>query len=319
MSIRLDAVALACALLAAAAAAGLAPAPAPTTPHALPTAASKIERITLPDGTTAVRDARGHAIPLRPYQRIASLSIMADALLCELAEPQRVISASFWSTGPWTHRLGSLPRLKGLDELESIIALKPDLVLISSFGGELDRIERLRTAGLTVCDLGPQGGFTCLATSAHLIAALLGDDTRGERFVHALRSRLDAVAADMPATAPRRTALYVQCIGDTLFGGTVGTSFHDVITAAGLRDRAADAGYSGWPQYTIEDLLRLNPDLIVTMDGSSERIRRLPRAERLHACQNSHGIIELPTALLQCPGPVMLDAAEALHVSAAGQ
>jgi iron complex transport system substrate-binding protein len=289
---------------------------APVANHALPAQEIPVETVLLADGRTAVRDVRGALIPLFPYRRIASLSIQSDAILCEVCEPERVVSACHWSVGPWTHRLGALPRLKALENLEAVIALHPDLVLISTFGGELDRVQRLREAGLTVCDLGPQGGVMTLAANARLLGTLLGCPDRAERFVRNFTARLARVAGDVPA-ARRRTAIYVQCIGDSLFGGTRGTSYHDVLTAAGLIDAAAER-YSGWPQYGVEQLITLDPERLVTLRGSAERLRRLPGVMAMRAMRDPAGIIELDDALLQCPGPVMLDAAEALHALAYG-
>lgn len=269
--------------------------------------------LTLADGRSAVADMRGTPIPLGDYRRIASLGIQSDALLVELCEPNRLACACAWSVGPWTHRLGSLPRLRALDDLESIIALKPDLVLVSTFGGDLDRIARLREAGLTVCDLGPQGGVASLQANARLLGRLLNEPRRAELFLTAFQRRFAAVAAHLPAE-PRRSAVYVQCIGDNLFGGSAGTSFHDVLTAAGLTDISVPR-YRAWPQYTVEQLIDLNPDFLVTQRGSAERLRRLPGIASMRAAQVAGGIIELDIELLQCPGPVMLDAAEALHAA----
>lgn len=263
------------------------------------------------DGRPAVRDARGAIIPCAAYRRIASLGIQSDALLVELCEPERLVAASAWSVGPWTHRLGAVTRLRGFEDLETLIALKPDLVLVSTFGGDLDRIARLRESGLTVCDLGPQGGMASLVASAHLLGRLLLVPDRGERFATAFPRRMAAVATGLPATVPRRSAIYVQCIGDQLFGGAAGTSFHDVLEAAGLRDRAT--AFTGWPQYTVEQIITMDPDVLVTQCGGADSLRRLPGVAGMRAARDPRGIVELPVELLQCPGPVMLDAAEALH------
>lgn len=289
--------------------------PGPTAASAHDVSCAADATVTTADGRPAVRDARGIIIPCAAYRRIASLGIQSDALLVELCEPERLVAASAWSVGPWAHRLGAVPRLRGFDDLETLIALKPDVVLVSTFGGDLDRLSRLREAGLTVCDLGPQGGVTSLVDNARLLGRLLGIPERGERFAVAFPRRMAAVAATLPESA-RRSAVYVQCIGDQLFGGAAGTSFHDVLTAAGLRDVAR--GFTGWPQYAVEQLITLDPDLMVTQRGGAATLRRLPGISAMRAARDPRGIVELDVELLQCPGPVMLDAAEILHAQVYG-
>src|ERR1700742_1145791 len=43
---------------------------------------------------TTLSDATGKQVPLRPYTRIASASGLADQLLLELAEPERIVALS---------------------------------------------------------------------------------------------------------------------------------------------------------------------------------------------------------------------------------
>jgi iron complex transport system substrate-binding protein len=240
---------------------------------------------------------------------------MSDAILVEICEPERVAAWSVFSNGPDAYRLGDQPRLKGIDDLEAIIALRPDLVLVSTYGGEADRLARLRDAGLTVCDLGPQGGLEALAQNAMTIGQLIGAPERSERFIANLRRRLAGVSAALPPDRPRRRAVYVQLIGDYLYGGTVGTSYHDVLIAAGLDDLAQSA-YRNWPQYTVEQLIALDPEVIVTLRGAAAGLRRLPGVGSLRAAQAADGIIEIDSALLEHPGPIMLEAAETLFAAA---
>jgi iron complex transport system substrate-binding protein len=254
--------------------------------------------------------------PIRTgYRRIASTGIMSDAILAEICEPERVAAWSVFSDGPDAYRLGPQPRLKGIDDLEAIIALRPDLVLVSTYGGEADRLARLRDAGLTVCDLGPQGGLEALAQNADAIGRLIGAPQRADHFIANLRRRLAGVAASLPRDLPRRRAVYVQLISDHLYGGTVGTSYHDVLVAAGLDDLAAGS-YRNWPQYTVEQLIALDPEVIVTLRGAAVGLRRLPGIGSLRAAQAADGIIEIDSALLEHPGPIMLEAAETLFAAA---
>lgn len=83
-----------------------------------------------------------------------------------------------------------------------------------------------------------------------------------------------------------------------------------MLSAAGLSDVAA-AQYSGWPKLSLEDVIALNPEVIVLSAGSATALRALPGIEALQAVSDGHLLI-LDDALLEDPGPGMLDTAEAL-------
>ncbi len=269
-----------------------------------------IARVLLDDGRQAVRDAQGSAIPLGHYTRIVSLGLESDALLAELCERDRLAGVSTYHRGATALRLAGLPRFAGLDDLESVITLAPDLVLVSSSADQLDRIARLRQAGLTVCNLGPQRGVASLVPNARLIGVLLGAEARTERFVATFTQRLANVDASLPAERPRRRALYLGVYGREIYGGTVGSSYHDMLTAAGLIDIAAEH-HSGWPKLSLEDVIALNAEVIVLSAGSATALRALPGIEALQAVTDGHLLI-LDDELLEDPGPGLLDAAEAL-------
>jgi ABC-type Fe3+-hydroxamate transport system substrate-binding protein len=128
-----------------------------------------------------------------------------------------------------------------------------------------------------------------------------------------------AVASGLPPSE-RPVGLYVSIYGDALYGGTDGTSYHDVLTAAGVRD-AASGRYDGWPRYTPEALLALDPELIVTHGGMMHALCSRSGLDQLRACQQRR-VVEVDGALLGDPGLSMLDAAEdvfdAIHRQGSG-
>lgn len=243
--------------------------------------------------------------PVAEFHRIVSLGIVSDAALAELCEPDRVVAVSAWSTGAVARRWAGKPRLRGLDDLEAVIALHPDLVVLSTAGADRDRLERLATAGIRVEALGPMRGAATYTADLERVGALLGRRDEARAVGQRLHERLARVA-DPTSTKP--LALYVATYGETLFGGTVGTSYHDVLLAAGCRDAAA-GHFTDWPQYGVEQIIGLQPDIIVTKRGMAASLRALPGMTALAHTR----IIELDGELLEDPGPRLLEAAESLR------
>jgi iron complex transport system substrate-binding protein len=264
---------------------------------------------------TLVRDARGAELPVRHWSRIVSLDLVSDEMLGLLVESERIVAVSRWVQGPEAWRHSGKPRLDGLADLEAVLHMRPDLVLVSTFGGETDRIQRLRDAGLAVFDLGPAGGLRELTANLRRIATLIGAPERGERLATQLERRMAAVAANLPAWQVRKRALVLTPVVDQVYGGTTGSSFHDIVVAAGLIDAAAGRFAEPWPRIGAETALGLDPDLILTRQGATAELVRIPGFERLRAV-TAGAVIELPVELFDSPGLSMLDAAELLHARA---
>ena len=256
-----------------------------------------------------LRDATDHFVPRRSYQRIISLSGVADSLLYHLVAPTRISALS-----PYAERAAFAYRYQGFRQLnlkydaEALLALEPDLILTHHLS-RMDRVMQLREAGLTVFDLGEMKGLDTLLPNIQTVANLLNIPERGRAFAYRIETRMARIADQQ---APGPDAIYVGVHGDKMYGGTVGTSYHDVLMAAGLTDIAAGR-YEGWTRYTQEHLLTLDPQVIVTQTGMARQLCDTSNLTQLRACSATGQVVEVDTPLLLSPGPEMVEAAEEVH------
>lgn len=265
----------------------------------------------------SVVDASGAAVPVASYERIVSASTVADEILLELVEPERVVAFTEAITHHPTrgHRYAGRETLPDIADIEAYLALRPDLVLIHSFV-DPRRVTRLREAGLTVFDLGEMRGLDALLDDIEDVAAVLNVPDRGARLAATLERRMRAVAHDVPPDA-REGGIYVAIHGVRLYGGTLGTSYHDVLTHAGLLDLAASR-YRDWPAYTTEQLLSLDPPWIVTREGMRPVLCENATLASLRACSVPGHVVEIESGLMSDAGLGMLEATEAVHAAVYG-
>jgi iron complex transport system substrate-binding protein len=259
----------------------------------------------------AIVDASGRRIAVRPYHRVVSASPLVDHLLLELVEPGRIAGVSAYTARQDRdrHRFAGFPTVERLDELERIVALRPDLIVVNDFQAA-GPVARLREAGIPVLDLGAMTGVASLLEDARMLATALGVSARGERYAATLERRFEAVADGVEAP---RSAAFVNLFGDQLYGGATGSSYHDLLVYAGLRDVAAEAGFTGWPRYGTEQLLALDPEIVVTRPGMEGPLCRAPGLAALRVCRGEGRFVAVEPMLLDDVGPGMLAAVEAIH------
>jgi hypothetical protein len=101
--------------------------------------------------------------------------------------------------------------------------------------------------------------------------------------------------------------------GSKLYGSGRNTNYADVFHYAGVIDRGSEH-YSDFPEYSAEQVLQLDPDLIIAREGTREALCRYTGLAELRPCRDPvHAILELPEAVISSAGPEMLLAAEAVH------
>jgi iron complex transport system substrate-binding protein len=275
----------------------------------------RVPRTTTDDGEPAIESADGAAVPIADYERILTATSMAADALLEFSSGEQIIAIpSLLAESKFAYRYGTTETVDQLSNVERIVSLRPDLVVFHQIT-QTDVAARLRERGIEVLDLGSPTGAHAWANDVVTLGALLGHEERARQSARNYLRRLRAVADDVEEE-DRPTAIVLSSYGEQFFGGASGTSYHDVLVYAGLKDAAAS--YNGWPQFNPEDIMQMDPEWIVTTEGMEEAICTHPVLEGLRACSGEDPqIIGVPEALFSDAGLRILDAAEYVHRFAA--
>lgn len=244
-----------------------------------------------------------------PDAHIASSSSRADQILVQLVPRGRIaaVTAISQKNDPITY--SGLPAIPSLDDVESILATNPDLVVVNGFF-DPRRVARLQEAGLRVHDLGPLDDLAGFLADIRELGAVVGAARRADELATSFSDRMRQVAADIPA-ADRPRGLYLAQFGGKLYGGARGTSYHDVLVHGGMVDAAAHL--EGWPELDPETVLDIDPAFLVTGSGMREVLCGHVGIRVLDACAQPGHVIEVDPRHLGDPGLGMLDAAEAIR------
>jgi iron complex transport system substrate-binding protein len=195
---------------------------------------------------------------------------------------------------------------------EAIVALHPDLVLATMIN-RIDTVEGLSRLGIPVYTTDPRTVRGMLESTQH-VADLMGAAEKGNVLVTQLQARLDALHARL-ADRPLVHVLFVVW-EDPLFTIGQNTFIADALRWAGAESVVTSK--QDWPQLTFEEVVRLQPEYIVTAgthtgeEGkrSLEEFRTRPLWKNLKAIEAGH--VAVVSDEVDKPSPGLIDAIEDL-------
>ena len=266
-----------------------------------------------PGQVDALVDARGQTIATGDYQRIVSLNTVADAVLLSLVEPSRLLAVSEHTRDlhPESFRYAGMEAVIRSSDLETILSLQPDLVIASKFADE-SFMARLREAGIAVFDLGEMRGVGTTLLNIRALGQLLRQPTRAAQVEGDYLMRLQALDAAVPDDA-ETPGLYLSIYGDSLFGGTAGSSYADMLHYAGVHDLAEAHGYTEWPKFSPEQLLAIDPPMVVTQAGMGTALCSHSTLQHLSCCKPGGRVVEVPGKYHSDAGLGLVQAAVAVQ------
>ena len=159
---------------------------------------------------------------------------------------------------------------------ESLIALRPTLVITDGTVGPRDVIEQLRDVGIEVIFVANDPSFTGAEQLARDVAAIYGAPEPGELLATRIRSEVETTAAEIADIAPepglRMMFLYLRGGSGIyyLFGEESGAD--DLIDALGGIDVAGELGWKGMQPLSDEAIVAADPQLILVMTNGLESV-----------------------------------------------
>ncbi|MGN6820908.1 MAG: ABC transporter substrate-binding protein [Sphingomonas sp.] len=236
---------------------------------------------------------------------IVSTNPCSDQLLLALA-PDRVTAISHYSQEPGSTSvpLDLARRYRATaGTAEEVIALKPDLVIASSFTPKTT-LAAYRRAGLKVLTLDSPTTIAASRDQIRSVAAAVGAPAAGERLI----ARIDRAVGDAAPRDGRRPSALLYISDNFANGGP--SLLTELIGRAGLGDASKDFGLAFSGNVPIESLVAHPPRILLdpNPDGRTASLRR-----RVLGMAGYQVIEErFPRQLLNCGGPTIVPALRTL-------
>ena len=216
-----------------------------------------------------------------PPQRVVSMTLAGDEILLDLISTDRILGLTWLADDPrYSHSVETARQVrhKVNANAEQVIALRPDLVIVSAsaYTGVTAR-GLLRASGIPLCEIARQESFAGVQRNILTVGRAVGALPQAQRLVADMDRRLRAVQERVAGGRRPRTLYYFP-------GGFTpghGTTLNEMIDRAGGLNVAAEAGIHGVKQLSREVLIQLNPAVILVggETGGTESLRPMLLAD----------------------------------------
>ncbi len=229
--------------------------------------------------------------------KVVSMNQCADELVLALADPEQVLSVSYFVKDPnisWdADKARNIPANSG--RAEEIAAYQPDLVFAGDFSSR-STLSSLQALGLKVIELGHPNSLADVYDLIERVAKAVGHKNRGAELITRLQSSL---AARPSGTRKMKTAIVYQPNGFTVGENSL---INDLLLAAGLKN-AVDRDVASYAAYPMEKLIAEPPDILILDPQVAEspslahEVLRHPALERTFSSTQT---IEVPSQAWAC-------------------
>lgn len=199
--------------------------------------------------------------------------------------------------------------------IEQILALEPQVLLMSTMAQTEEQVKQLEDAGVHVV-VSDAKDIAGTYTAIEMIGALLGKDKEAAAIVDSMKSSFAELQEKATGDGSETVYFEVSPLEWGLWTAGSNTFMDEVANMLGLQNCFADV--EGWAEISEEQVLERNPDYIVTItmyygEGPTPKEEIMGRTgwENVTAVQNG-AILNLQDNELSRPAPRLVEGAEAL-------
>ena len=241
----------------------------------------------------------------KPPQRIVSLLPSLSETVCALGACQRLVGVDRYSN--WPASIAQVPRVGGgIDpNIESIVALKPDLVLAA---GSTRGADRLQALGLTVLRLEPRNHADAQRVLRTVGDALGLPAAESERVWREIQNGVQAAVQSLSPHA-KAQRVYFE-VSSAPYGASESSFIGETLTRMGVTN-ILPAAMGPFPQVNPEFVVRAQPDVIMVGDSSRISMAQRPGWASLKAMQGQRICVfkQAESDMLVRAGPRMAEGA----------
>lgn len=266
--------------------------------------------------SVTITDMKGREITLEePADRIVALTASDCEILYAIGAGDSLVGRGTYCDYP-AEVLDVTEVASGADtNIEQIIALEPDVLLMSDMAQTEEQVAQLEAAGIRVV-ISEATDIEGVYTAIEMIGALMGKEDNAAAVVENMKTTFQSVQEAATGDGSKTIYFEVSPLEWGLYTAGKNTFMDEIATMLGLTNCFADV--DGWSAISEEQVLERSPDYIVTItmyfgEGPTPEEEIMSRTgwENVTAVQNK-AILNLQNNELSRPAPRLADGAQML-------
>ncbi|MDD4296832.1 MAG: ABC transporter substrate-binding protein [Ruminiclostridium sp.] len=264
-----------------------------------------------------ITDMTGREVKLdAPAERIVVLDASDCEILYAIDAGDKVVGRGEYCNYP--EEVNAVPSVQSGSEtnIEQIIALEPQIVLMTKMGQAVEQVEALENAGIRVFASDSQK-IEDVYTAIELIGTITGKNEKAAAVVSDMKKSFSDIKSKVKDGDRKTVYFEVSPLEWGLWTAAKGTFMDELSDMLGLDNIFSDV--SGWAEVSQEQVIERNPDIIVTIamyfgEGATpvEEIMSRSGWENITAVKNGD-VLNADQNEISLPGPRLVDGAASLY------
>ncbi|MEU3616764.1 ABC transporter substrate-binding protein [Streptomyces sp. NPDC006872] len=256
-----------------------------------------------------VDSSDGREVTVTDAARILPLNGGVAEIVFTLGLGSRVVGRDITATFEEAKKLPQVTKAHDVSA-ESVLSLRPTVVLADTDTGPKEAIEQIRDAGVPIVVLDPATKLADVTARTTRIAEALGVPAAGRALNARMSADLAAARAGVPeGSKPKVAFLYMRGSAAVYLIGGTGSGADSLLAAAGAVDAGTEAGLDKpFTPITTEALAQAQPDVILMMTkgldsvGGLDGLLQIPGIAQTPAGMNRR-VVDLEDGVLLSFGP----------------
>lgn len=264
-----------------------------------------------------IKDALGNDVVLeKKPEKIVSLIPSNTEIAYALGAGKEIVGVSDFDNYP--EDVTKKEKIGGMEvNLEKIISLQPNLVLAhaSTAHNSEAGLQQLKDAGITVLVVNDAQNFDQVFDSISMIGKATGEAKKADELIQGMKDKLAEIKEKAKDIIEKKKVFVEVSPAPDIFTTGKNTFMNEMITMINAENLANDQ--EGWIQLDQEEIIKRNPDVIITTYGGYEEEKPADQVlsrkgwENVTAVKNKQ-VIDVDSDRVTRSGPRIVEGVEDL-------
>jgi iron complex transport system substrate-binding protein len=201
--------------------------------------------------------------------------------------------------------------------VELVLTLLPDIALVTDYhyNTHPETLQKFEEAGINVIVVGSASSFKDVYNNIEMIGKATGSETEAKEIISDMKQRFSAIKEKAAEAITDKKKVWVEVSpAPDIYTTGKNTFMHEMLESIQAINAAEE--HEGWVKLTEEEIVQLNPDVIITtygyyVENPKDQVLAREGWAEVPAVKNEH-VFDVNNDTVTRPGPRLIEGVETL-------